>query len=141
MTFDEVQGRLDVLRSNLESLDRIPQTTYEEFVSDFRNVPAAIYLVQTSVQALIDLGSWLVARLGLETPRRSQEVFERLEAAGELPAGTAERCIAIVGFRNRVVHLYDRVDSRIVYEIVTEHRRDLAEILLLLLSIRQPDRG
>lgn len=135
MTFDEVQARLDVLRMNLQWMEKIPQGTFEEFSSDFRNVPAAIYLLQTSVQALIDLGSYLVARLGLEAPRRSQEVFERLEAAGELPSGTAARCVSIVGFRNRVVHLYDRVDARIVFEILTEHRRDLAELLDLLLAI------
>lgn len=135
MTYDDVQEKLDVLRKNLDWLDRIPQATYEEFAADFRNVPCAIYLLQTAVQALIDLGSYHVARLGLEAPRRSQEVFERLEDARKLPAGTAARCVPIVGFRNRVVHLYDRVDARIVYRVLTEHRRDLAELGDLLLAI------
>lgn len=135
MTYDDVQEKLDVLRRNLEQLDRIPQSSFEEFSTDFRNTPCAIYLLQTSIQALIDLGSFHVARLGLETPRRSQEVFERLEDAGKLPAGTARRCVPIVGFRNRVVHLYDRVDARVVYEVLTAHRRDLPELLDLLLAI------
>lgn len=138
MTWDEVQGRLDAVRQNLERLDRIPQESYEVFAGDFRNVTSAVYLLQTSIQALIDVGSFLVARLGLPTPRKSQEVFERLEEAGRLPAGTARRLIPIIGFRNRVVHLYDRVDDRLVYEILGERRRDLAEILDLLLAIDAP---
>jgi uncharacterized protein YutE (UPF0331/DUF86 family) len=28
----------------------------------------------------------------------------------------------LFAFRNRVVHLYDRVDPRRVYEILTQHR-------------------
>ena len=135
MTFDDVQGKLDSLRRNLEFLDKIPQERYKEFSGDFRNVTSAIYLLQTTIQALIDLGSFLVARRGLETPRRSQEVFERLEDAGLLPAGTADRCIPIVGFRNRVVHLYDKVDDRAVYDSLTQNRQDLIEILDLLLAI------
>jgi uncharacterized protein YutE (UPF0331/DUF86 family) len=62
-------------------------------------------------------------------------VFERLEEAGLLPPGTAARIGPIVGFRNRVVHLYGRIDERRVFEILTKHRRDLVEVLDLLLAI------
>jgi uncharacterized protein YutE (UPF0331/DUF86 family) len=41
----------------------------------------------------------------------------------------------IIGFRNRVVHLYDRVDERVVYDILTRHVRDLTDVLDLLLAI------
>jgi len=135
MTHEELQLRIDGLRLRLEQLDRIPQRSYEEFSSDFRNLAATIYLLQASIQALIDLGSWLVARLGLPTPRRSMEVFEHLEEAGHLPAGTAARFAPIVGFRNRVVHLYDRIDEAIVYDILVDHRRDPAELLDRLLDV------
>jgi uncharacterized protein YutE (UPF0331/DUF86 family) len=37
-------------------------------------------------------------------------------------------------FRNRVVHLYDRVEARIVYEILTRNRDDLEELLRHLLA-------
>jgi uncharacterized protein YutE (UPF0331/DUF86 family) len=33
-----------------------------------------------------------------------------------------------------VVHLYDRIDEKIVYRILTEERGDLAELLELLLE-------
>jgi uncharacterized protein YutE (UPF0331/DUF86 family) len=35
------------------------------------------------------------------------------------------------------VHLYDRVDERRVYEILTQHKKDLAEMLDLLLMTMQ----
>lgn len=134
MTFDEVQSKIDVLKANLEKLDRIPQGSYEEFASDFRNAEATLHLLQTSIQALVDLGSWLVARYALPAPRRSADVLARLEDAGRVPPGTARRFAPIVAFRNRVVHLYDRVDDRRVFEILADHRRALAELLALLLA-------
>lgn len=135
MTIEQIQTKLDLLRSNLDQLQRIPQASLDEFRSDFRNVQAALHLLQTSIQALIDLAGVLVARLALATPRTSHELFERLEEAGRLPPGTATRVAPIVGFRNRVVHLYDRIDEQRVFEIVTTHRADLLDLLDMLLAI------
>lgn len=70
----------------------------------------------------------------LRSSRGSAEVLERLEEAGALPAGTSTRYRPVIGFRNRVVHLYDRVDPQIVYRIVVEDRADLAQLLGLLLD-------
>jgi uncharacterized protein YutE (UPF0331/DUF86 family) len=135
VTAEQVQTRLDVLRANLEKLARIPQESFEVFTGDFRNLEAALHLLQTSIQALIDLGSILLARNALPTPRTSHEVFEHLERGGLLPPGSAQRLIPIVAFRNRVVHLYDRIDERRVYEILTRHRRDLTDLLELILAV------
>lgn len=139
---EQVQSKLDILKANLEKLDEIPQESFEQFSSDFRNLGAALYLLQTSIQALIDLASYLAAREALPAPRTSHEIFEGLEQAGFLPAGTARRAAPIVGFRNRIVHLYDRIDEERVFEILTVHRRDLVEILDLLLAAleEQPSR-
>lgn len=75
----------------------------------------------------------------LETPRTSADVLERLEGAGHLPSGTAAQYLSVIGFRSRVVHLYDRIDPQIVYRILVEDRRDLASLLGLLL-VAEPDR-
>lgn len=81
MTIEQIQTKLDLLRASLEQLERIPQSSGDEFRSDFRNVQAALHLLQTSIQALIDLAGVLVSRLGLPTPRTSHDLFERLEEA------------------------------------------------------------
>lgn len=134
MTSEQIQSKLDILRSNLERLDAIPQATFEEFAGDFRNVAATLYLLQTSIQALIVLAAWLVTKHALGTPRTSHEVFERLESAGLLTAGTSARVAPIVGFRNRIVHLYDRIDERRVHEVLSQHRNDLPQLLHQLLG-------
>lgn len=139
MTFEEVQSKLDVLKANLEKLDRLAQADLDDFLADFRNVDSALHVLQTSIQALIDLGGWLVASKALPAPRTSYEILERLEAAGHLPTGTSTRFAPIIGFRDRVVHVYDRIDERRVYEVLTLHRDDLAELLDLLLAAAEAE--
>lgn len=135
MTADEVLVKAQTVRQNLDELAKIPQGSLAEFGADGRNLHATLHLLQTSIQALIDIGSLRCARLGLRTPRSSHDVFVLLEADGRLPKGTADRMAPMVGFRNRVVHLYDRIDPVRVFEVLTRHRGDIADGLRLLLVI------
>jgi uncharacterized protein YutE (UPF0331/DUF86 family) len=132
VTSSSVSGKLALLRDNLEKLEQIPQVSLEEFLSDFRNLDSVLHRLQTSVQVLIDLATYATARRGLGTPATSVDALEKLEQAKLLPAGSAQRFTPIFGFRNRVVHLYDRLDPVIVYRILTENRRDLEDLALLL---------
>ncbi len=135
MTSAQIQTKLALLRDNLEKLDQIPQQSYEQFASDFRNLDSALHRLQTSIQALIDVGSFVTAGRGLGAPGTSRDILDGLEQAGLLPPGAADRFGPIFGFRNRVVHLYDRIDPQIVYRILTEERQDIEELLLLLLAL------
>ena len=135
MTRSELADKAAFVREALEELETIPQATLDAFLADRRNLPSALHWLQTAIQALIDIGLILVASRGLPTPRTSAEVLERLESAGSLPSGSASRFLPIIGFRNRVVHLYDRIDPEIVYRILTEDCSDLSELLHLLLSV------
>lgn len=134
MTTAVLADKVAFVRAALTDLDALPRTSIDEFLSDRRNLPSALHWLQTAIQALLDIGLHITAERGLPTPRTSLEVLERLEDASLLPPGTAVRFRPIVGFRNRVVHLYDRVDPAIVFRIVEEERDDLRELLALLLD-------
>jgi uncharacterized protein YutE (UPF0331/DUF86 family) len=134
LTSSQLADKAAFVREASDALAALPRGTLDEFVSDRRNLPSALHWLQTAIQALLDIGLIAVASRGLPVPRTSSEVLERLEAAGSLPPGTATRYRPLVGFRNRVVHLYDRIDPAIVYRIVVEDSRDLAELLSLLLA-------
>lgn len=56
-----------------------------------------------------------------------------------LDVGAATRFAPIVGFRNRILHLYDRVDPQLVYRILTENRADLADLARLLATALPTD--
>jgi uncharacterized protein YutE (UPF0331/DUF86 family) len=134
MTRAEIADKVAFVREALDELDSLPHESLEVFLADRRNLPSALHWLQTAIQALIDIGLIVVAARGLPAPRTSVDVLERLETAGALPPGSAARFRPVVGFRNRIVHLYDRVDPAIVQRIVAEDRGDLAELLSLLVT-------
>jgi uncharacterized protein YutE (UPF0331/DUF86 family) len=58
-------------------------------MSDSRNLDAALYKLQTAIQALIDVGSHVVGALGRRAPSSSRELLE--EAGRALIPGKTER--------------------------------------------------
>lgn len=71
-------------------------------------------------------------RLGLTEQQRG--CARQARGGGLLPPGSAARFTPIFGFRNRVVHLYDRIDPAIVHRILTQERGDLEELARLLVA-------
>ena len=67
--------KAQTVRSNLDKLARTPTGELRGVLVGLRNVAAGLHLLQTSIQALIDLAGLACARLGLETPRTSFEIL------------------------------------------------------------------
>lgn len=140
MTPEQVQAKLALLASTTEQLRGMERGSLEAFRADDRNVDAALRRLQVAIQILIDVGSHLVSRRGLGAPETSRDLLERLERADEIPPGSTARFGRLFAFRNRIVHLYDRVDDEIVFEILVDHLDDLEELARLYLVIL-PDDG
>jgi uncharacterized protein YutE (UPF0331/DUF86 family) len=134
MSPEQLQAKLAHLADALEKLRALPHESLEQFRSDDRNLDAALHRLQIAIQVLIDVGSHVVSQLGLGAPSSSHDVLERLERAGRIPPGATIRFGRMFAFRNRIVHLYDRVDDTFVFEIMTAHLDELGELATLYLD-------
>lgn len=135
MRQSDVQGKVDVVMDNLEKLRVLKGKTYDEFVSDFRNADSTLHRLQTSIQALLDIGGYIVASLGLRTPGTSAEIVEVLGEAGYLSEEKTEKYIKMSQFRNRIVHLYNHVDTKTLYDILQNEFGDIQVFYSDLLRI------
>lgn len=66
---------IETALARLETLRSLPE---EIFLEDFRNVQAAKHLLQTAIEAMMDIAGHIVARRRLGVPREGAEVFRRL---------------------------------------------------------------
>lgn len=128
MSPEQLQAKLAQLADVLDKLRALPHSDLADFRADDRTVDAALRRLQVAIQILIDVGSHVVAALGLGAPDSSRDLLERLERAGHLEPDATTRFNKIFAFRNRIVHLYDRVDDEYVFTIVTQHLDDLSEL-------------
>lgn len=135
MKKEDIQIKLDLIPENVEKLEILRGKSLDEFEADFRNVDSALHRLQTTIQALIDIGGYIVASLGLRTPSTNAEVIEILVEKGLIDAKDKDKYIKMIQFRNRVVHLYNDIDIKVLYQIVQEEIGDIKELYLNLLQI------
>jgi uncharacterized protein YutE (UPF0331/DUF86 family) len=135
MKKEDVQNKLDIIPENLEKLEILRAMGYEEFTSDFRNIDSSLHRFQTSIQALVDIGGYIIASLGLRAPGTSGEVIDILVEHGLLDAAQRDRYISMIQFRNRIVHFYNDIDLKILYQILQEEVVDIRELYRILLLI------
>lgn len=135
MRKEDVQSKLDIIPENLEKLEILRAMGYEKFTSDFRNIDSALHRFQTSIQALVDIGGYIIASLGLRTPGTSGEVIDILVENGLVRVEQRDRYISMIQFRNRIVHFYNDTDLKILYQILQEELIDNRELYRTLLLI------
>ncbi len=64
-----------------------------------------------------------VRKLGL--PKESKESFRLLAVNGLIPQDLAKRLEGMVGFRNVLVHEYERLDVELMVEVIEKRLDDL----------------
>ena len=128
MRKEDIRSKLDIIPENLRKLELFRAMEYDEFKSDFRNIDSALHRLQTSIQALVDIGGYIVASLGLRTPSTSGEIIEILVENGFINPALRDRYISMIQFRNRIVHLYDDIDRKVLFRILQEESADIREL-------------
>ena len=106
----------------------------DRIAEDLREERFVVHTLQLAIQAVLDVGSYLVSDERLGEPETNRSIFRLLARAGALPSPLAERLERMAGFRNVVVHMYQDVDLAIVRDVV-EHRLD--DLLAFVAAIRQ----
>jgi uncharacterized protein YutE (UPF0331/DUF86 family) len=100
---------------------------------DVREERFVVHTLQLAVQAVLDAASHVVSDERLGEPQTNRELFDLLSRSGWLSPDLARVMRDMAGFRNVVVHGYERVDLRLVRDIV-EHR--LGDLLSFTAAVR-----
>ncbi|HQE80646.1 MAG TPA: DUF86 domain-containing protein [Syntrophorhabdaceae bacterium] len=140
MRKSDIQSKIDVLVDNIEKLSYLQKKDFKEFTSDFRNIDSALHRLQTSIQALLDMGNYIISSLGLKTPDTNADVFKILCREGYLRQDRMNTYIQIIQFRNRIVHIYNHIDTETLYDILVNELHDIKEIFQDMLEIIENDK-
>jgi uncharacterized protein YutE (UPF0331/DUF86 family) len=131
---DIVADRVSWIRRMLEGLRSLPLESGAIFEADARNAAAAESYLRRALEALLDLGRHVLARGFGRAPTEYREIAESLVDAGVLDKGRGGLLREMAGYRNRLVHFYDEVTRRELYQICTERVGDVEIVLEAILG-------
>lgn len=82
------------------------QTTLAVLEKDRKTCLFLCYVMESAIQASLDLANHLIANFGFPRPSNYRESFRNLGAKGWLSKGLSRRLEELAGFRNILVHHY-----------------------------------
>lgn len=85
------------------------------FIQDFTKVDSAKYLLQVSIEAMLNISSHLIARNRWGRPKDSKGHFQLLSDNGIIDNKDVSIYFNIAKFRNRIVHMYFNINDDIMY--------------------------
>jgi len=97
----------------------------ENIERDVREERFAAHTLQIAIQAALDVASHIVSDQRLGEPESNRELFQKLADAGWVAPQLIAPLRDMAGFRNVVVHGYQRVNPAAVREVVQNHLDDL----------------
>jgi len=118
----ELVGALNDLRE----LAALPQG---DFLADPHKIASAKYNFIVAIEAAVDIGNHLISKNRWRTPEDYADTFRVLGEEGVFEAPFVGELIRMARFRNRLVHLYWKVDNQEVYRILTTRLDDLERFI------------
>ena len=119
-------GKVD---SHLRRIREKKAVTLEEFLGDLDRQESILFNMQMAIQSCIDIAAHVISDEEMGVPGSTNEMFYMLQENSWLPPELTEKMVAAVSFRNLIVHEYDNVDLKRVYDIAQQDISDLEDFL------------
>lgn len=120
---DKIKKKLDIIMRERVLLDDFVGIPYEEFVSpadpfSSNDYYAALHRLQLSLQAVLDISQYIVSHEVLGNYKENKEVFGLLAEKKIITTDLAKSLELAIGTRNIMVHQYEDVDPKVIYDII-----------------------
>ncbi len=111
-----VKARLDIIIERITRIKHIETMTQEQYLKDQLLQGAIERNLQIIAQAIIDICTHLVAHNHWGSPKSYTDAVTIVANNNVIDSTLAGRLIHLVKLRNILVHLYLKIDQKIVYQ-------------------------
>ena len=120
-----IRRRLQKVDEYLTILDELHRYDLNEFLASPERYGSTERFLQLAIEALLDVGSHVIAELGLGTIETYSDVPRIFTENKYLGPELAGRWTRMIGFRNILVHEYLDIDRGVVYQVLQHQLGDL----------------
>ncbi len=124
-----VGERMEWINNMIKEIGQLPLEKYEIFTSDKRNVWAAESCLRRALEALMDLGRHILAKGFGRGVSEYKEIASGLGKKGVLSTQECDKFKILAGYRNRMVHFYQEISHKELFEICSSQLTDITDII------------
>ena len=126
---DLILAKASSVKRHLRRIEEKRNIDLNIFLKDIDLQESILFNLQMAIQNCIDIAAHIISDEGLGVPGSTNEMFYLLEENGYLDRDITEKMVKAVGFRNLIVHEYEKIELGQVFEIAVKDIKDLNEYL------------
>ena len=119
-----VQRKLTLLQNKKRELEGYAIASLKALKAKTYMQKAVEKMLQEMIEICMDVAKHIIADASLRVPEDGRDAFAVLEESNILSSKSVAMMQKMVGFRNIIVHLYEKTDIEIVYGIYKKHLGD-----------------
>lgn len=117
--------KIERINEHLEQVRGKKDPGLKAFIQDKDLQSIILFNLIQAIQGCTDMGAHIISDSGWETPSTLAEIFEVLARHQVITPALSRKMVQMVGFRNRIVHDYERIDLGIVHTVWKKHLSDI----------------
>ena len=128
--------KIDVFNAKFDSINKMllilrehQKLSLQEFLEQQTIQLAVEHALFVAIQSLLDLGSHILADREIRNIADYRDVLVKLGREMILPPHFAESIVNMASFRNRLIHEYEDVNPKLVYEFLQTRLGDFEEFM------------
>lgn len=122
----KMAAQLADLSEYLAELETLRQIDKEEFRTVSEHRRATERLLQIAIETLINIGNRIISSMGFRSAEDYADVFRVLAENGVIDEDFSAILVNMARFRNRLVHIYWRVNLEELYDVLQNRLDDFA---------------
>ncbi len=127
-----MRTKLNDIKIYLTEIEPILEFPIHAIIKDYLKLRTLERDFQLIVDAMIEINTYLISRLGLTIADDYQSTFETLGENNVIPMDFALKIAPVVGLRNKVVHKYGQVDKKQMIEELKRGSKDFREFIRVI---------
>jgi uncharacterized protein YutE (UPF0331/DUF86 family) len=120
-----VLRKIERIEIYLKQIRQKKDSGIEKFKKDKDLQSIVLFNLMQSIQASIDIGAHIISDSGWEVPGSQADIFEILADRKVIDKPLSKKMIQMVGFRNRIIHEYEKIDLKIVHAVWRKNINDI----------------
>lgn len=138
---DLVFRKITLIGPDLQELKRLASLDIGEYLSDVRNELVAERLLERIIGRMIDINYHVVTARGQPPPKDYHSSFIALGQATLIDPDLASNLAKCAGLRNRIAHMYDDIDPRLVHAALASALRDIPRYIDMIRAYVEAERA
>ncbi|PJE73307.1 MAG: DUF86 domain-containing protein [Candidatus Tagabacteria bacterium CG10_big_fil_rev_8_21_14_0_10_40_13] len=122
---EKIIERMSDIKNAALKLKQFQKTSLKEFTQDEKNYPLTCFHLRIALEAVLTIATHIISRLPPNGKRKDYtQVILSLADYKVIPQKFAQKIKGMAGYRNRLVHLYWKVEPE---EILATIKKDLKD--------------